>query len=275
MKHLKAPLFLVWLLCSGVPSTKADPDLELKLLHDKPVYLIGEPIWIDILVMNHGMDTVVVPYPGSSLGLQKFVVINNGIDTLPYRGGIATLMEIPEYSLPPGDTLYGLFNLLDGYRYSKSSSSFYKKLLQGEVTVSSYFYGLVTSNTISFTIVEPSGAESEAYTLLNEGSRYQYITMSKAKLEELLERFPNSVYGQLACVCLSGSHDPEQNRKYARMLIERFPQSGYIRSCLSFGYLGEKKDPGWDARLDSLMLPDKPFRLRMYARGIRNGVQVH
>jgi hypothetical protein len=254
--------------------TVSAADLELKLLHDKPIYLIAEPIWIDILLINHGADTVVVPYPGPVLGLQKFVVVNNGTDTLPYIGDISTLTETPEHRLAPGDTLYGLFNLLDGYRYTKSGSVFFSRPLQGEVTVSSFYYNLVTSNTISLSIVEPLGVEKEAYTLLTEGTHHEYLVRSKDKLEELLARFPNSVYAPLACLCLTTSHDPEQNLKYGRVLWDRYQESGFASRGMRH-YLGDSKGSERDAKLDSLISGDKPFRLKMIARSVRKGAEIH
>jgi hypothetical protein len=257
--------------CSEIATAAS---LELKLLHDKPVYLIAEPIWIDILVINHGSDTVSVPYPGPTLDLQKFVVVNNGVDTLPYRGDILSLTEIPKYSLAPGDTLYGLFNLLDGYRHAKSSNVFYSKPLLGEVTVLSFYYNLVTSNTISFTIAEPSGAERQAYDLLTEGTHHEYLVRSKAKLEELIEHFPNSVYAPLACLCFTTSDDPEQNVKYGLMLLDIYPESGYAESGFPH-FVGDCKGSERDAKLDSLMAADKPFRLRMLARSWKRNMAIY
>ncbi|MCK4656197.1 MAG: hypothetical protein KAT85_04175, partial [candidate division Zixibacteria bacterium] len=73
-----------------------------------------------------------------------------------------------------------------------------------------------------------------------------------------------------ACWILQGVHgvflgDPAMFTKYVNMILDRYPSSGYVVSSIS-KYLGDSEGAEREAKLDSLMTDDKPFRLRMIAK---------
>lgn len=261
-------------------------NIELKLLTDKTTYMIHEPIWIDILVMNCGSDTVNVPRADPQFDRFKFIVVQNGDDTLRYLGDVtSTLGPPPSHDLAPLDTLYGLFNLLRAYKYSKPVTHFSEVPLQGEISVSAYFHpGPVVSNKLDLTIDPISQEERGAYELLTEhGWPVRPSAESSERLidtlTDLLSRYPGSVYAPTACRILEGIYgvilgDPEKRTEYLQRMLEAYPNSGYVVGSIPV-YLGDSRGAEREARLDSLMTKDKPFRLRMIARNWKLGIPIY
>jgi hypothetical protein len=275
---LKTPLVTLVALLLGTGSTVFASDVELKLLCDKSTYLVAEPIWIDILVINHSPDTQAVPFASVPLDEVRFTVVNNGTDTLDYRGLILDAVEGMRFDLSPGDTLYGLFNFVEGYRYSRSRKPFYYKLLQGQVSITARYNRGMVSPTLLIDIVEPTGSEAEAFQLLQEGLKAQFSDKSRSRFEEILERFPNSVYADLALERLIGyfcTHvrDADSCRNLSLELMDRYPNSGFVAPRSMLPYLGGFKSDVYNAKADSLMAPDKPFRLRMIGKNMKRHVQ--
>ena|GEM_PF-4748469 len=275
---IRISILLICLLPLAVlslsPTAEAgSKDIELELIIDKTSYMIHEPIWIDILVLNHGDDTVNVPLPNPEFDRFHFTVVQNGIDTLPYMGNITDLLgSPPSHDLVRGDTLYGLFNLLEAYRCSKAATHLHRIPLQGEITVSACFYpGPVVSNTLNLTVAPASEDETGAYELFTDhGWPVLPGPESIDRLTELINRYPNSVYAPRACRILQGTygvflHDVDMRVKYLNKVLDKYPNSGYVGRSISI-YLDDSEGAEREAKLDSLMTDDKPFRLRMIAK---------
>jgi len=272
------PLLLILLILTFaivVVNASYARDLELKLLFDKDTYLIGEPIWIDILVINHGDSTLSLLIPEPLFCGISFTVVNNGKDTLRYIGDHAESLGSDNYESEPGDTLYALYNLLDGYPLSNSPSPLIQKPLQGDVEINARYWGVSTSETKRISIISPEGDEKAAYSLLAaRGEGFLHRAPVK-NLEAIVQNYPRSVYAALAADLLSGAYgitynDSTRHKYYAMLILEEYPNSGYVKSGVG-KYIGRHDDPNRGARIDSLLMPGNSFRVRMLARNKKLG----
>jgi hypothetical protein len=259
------------------------PNLELKILCDKSTYLLDEPIWIDILLINHGEDSVDVQLltPESGLEIFRFIVVDERMDTIPYSGMIIEFVQAggPTFRLAPGDTAYYVFNLIKAYKWSPRSTRHNEILVQGRIEVTAQFWTGYRSNTLYIEIVEPQGTEAEAHQLLMSTVGRRPDSTKVGPLQEIVNRFPNSVYIETAMYEMNSEYCAdviglENVHRYGLMLFKKFPGSGYSLYSVPY-YLHEGKNPDRAAKLDSLMTADKPFRLRMIARNYQRKLPVY
>ncbi len=264
----------VWLF---VPIANAQDahDLEVKLLCDKATYLVDEPIWIDILVISHEPDTVMIYFPCPEPGYFHFVVVEERQDTLPYCGDHVDYVGTsgkPDYELAPGDTAYYWYNLIDGFPYSANSNKLRDFPLQGDIAVSGWHMGY-QANTLSIRIDKPTGSEQDANRLWEESGKGLWDEKSLTKYEEILHQYPESVYAPSACHSLIWAGRgwsfpfkyPEMANEFAEVMLERYPNSGFAGWALAT-YLYGKPESVKVAKYDSLRESGNPFRLRMMAK---------
>ena len=279
--YIKSLILAVLLITPRLFASESNiPQLELKILCDKATYMVGEPIWVDILVINHGDDTITADPPAPEGDCFRFIVVENSKDTLVYGGIIAEYLTPPTCQLAPGDTLYNVYNL--SYAYSSSSkSTIYRDIpLKGDVSVSAIYRNYYISNTLNIEITGVSEAERDSYKLWSKE-----VPPSRAK-EHYLKLFENSssVYAEAACYELvqwnrgfsesDPDRDIEKAKHYATIMMEQYPNSGYMKVVLYVYLQGLSKESRLTI-LDSLQTLDRPFRLRMIARNIQRGISSY
>lgn len=273
-------LYCLFVLLMFVPISSGNGDVEISIRCDKELYLVDEPLWVDILVTNVGDTSVSVPIPKTDFGTLSFLVIANGTDTLAYCGGRSELLYVPTEELQPGDTLYALSDVASQYRYSFVKTPFGPNPVTGTIAFNAWYSGL-ESNQLTVEIVEPHGDEESAWRLLLQAKRERpSAKIAAKKLEDLVSRYPNSVYAPTAYELLSAMYagrlaDRAKYLKYNALLVQNHPASGYNLLALS-GYLraheGRTRE---EAKLDSVMAEDIPFRLRMIARNMKHGFRMY
>ena len=247
--------------------------LDLVILCDKSTYLVGEPIWIDILLINKSGDSVKVYHPMPEGDYFRFNVVEGSKDTLAYGGLSAGFGEHPNFMLAPDDTIYNVYDLSYAYGYSAKSTKRHGVPLTGDVEVSATHCGCYHSNTLNIRIDDVTDIEKEPYNLLRKilEMRAKRTTEAKQYSRELLETYPTSVYAEAACYHMirlgQGSTDLKQ---YVTLMLEQYSNSGYVVGSM-MNYLSGLSQTERDAKLDSLQSLDVPFRLRMIARNFRRG----
>jgi hypothetical protein len=246
-----------------------DSDIELTLLTDRSTFMVNEPVLIDILFINHGTDTVWVPQEEPSHGRVRLFVVSKGVDSLFYYRSLILDAEIPtEPFLAPHDTAYALFFLVGNASSANSNPPFDLDPLKGEIDVTAFYFKHSVSNTLSIRIAHPPSDEGDAV----ESSR---LTGEDRPLQDVIELLRSLLYGD--------GVPPERETAVRRhrvfddgisdlglhlTLQEDYPLSADIWSRIAV-YLGSSTGKARDAKLESLMTPDKPFRLRMIARNIK------
>jgi hypothetical protein len=199
-------------------------ELELNLKLYKNKYLVREPVWIEISVTNVGKNK------------GEFCFASwEGIKIRDSKGkdySSPAHIDRGVIDIEPGETLKKHFNVFAfGFGVShadRNRGPFY--LLPEKYTVSYHLDqkdqtdGSPEAEEVmdTFEVVEPKGEEAEALNLLLNSydlkiqKKYREST---EKLQELLERYPNSVYAPW--VMLKSADTPEARYE----LIKRFPHS--------------------------------------------------
>ncbi len=278
---LKIAIFAtVVFLPIGLAQAQNPPNLELKLLCDKSEYLLEEPIWVDILLISHEVDTVMVNFPTPKYDHFRFIVVEEGRDTVQYSGmmlefgGHAGML--PDLRLAPGDTVYFTYNLIHGYASSPRSTRHNRIPLHGKIEITGVFWNRYYSAQLNILISKPTGVEEEVYMLYREGQSHRMRERMFDRFQEILESYPNSVYAPVACRGLAAYynihlHDSEKDREYSLRLLSDYPNSGYALGGIG-AYIKGVEEEARVAKFDSLQTADKPFRLRMIARNIQRNL---
>ncbi|MBU1469976.1 MAG: outer membrane protein assembly factor BamD [candidate division Zixibacteria bacterium] len=273
-------ILMVLVVISSLPAPAQEPrNLELKLLCDKTTYFLEEPIWIDILLINHEEDTVMVNLPFPEGDHFRFIVVEDGRDSLPYCGMTYDFGDrgvLPDYHLAPSDTVYSLFNLLEGYPISWKSPLDHEIPLNGHIYIRGVMSNTYYSEPLEIDIVEPTGDEVSAYEIWKDAMEYRIGEFAIQKYKELLNTYPGSVYAASACRRLIANYrtislDSAQVRVYALRILRDYPASGYARNSI-LPYAGHPDKEGSSSKVASLLTADHPFRLRMIARSWLRGI---
>ncbi|MFH1893659.1 MAG: hypothetical protein ABIK83_13365 [Candidatus Zixiibacteriota bacterium] len=279
MKRIIA-ISMVLIAISSLPAPAQEPpNLELKLLCDKSVYFLQEPIWIDILLINHEEDTVMVNLPFPEGDHFRFIVVEDGRDSLPYGGmtyDFGGRGVLPDYHLAPSDTVYSLYNLLEGYPISWKSPLDHEIPLNGHIYIRGVMSNTYHSAPLEIDIVEPTGDDASAYDIFKDAMEHRVGEYAIEKYKELLDTYPNSVYATSACRRLIANYrtvllDSALAQEYALRILRDYPASGYTRNCILL-FAGHPDEKGSSSKVASLLTADHPFRLRMIARNWLRGI---
>ncbi|MFX1537679.1 MAG: hypothetical protein ACFFDI_26070, partial [Promethearchaeota archaeon] len=215
---------LLFLLCWDLKADNAHLKLEINLSKEK--YFVSEPIWLDITLTNIGQDTVRTFGLCIPCGDTKLMLLNENGDTLPYRGIQADMARGSGYVMQPGEHKYECDNLI---AYFGERVDFFRlELKPGKYSLSAAYYGsksaIINCEEIDFEITKPSGIETEALELLKKGYRAQITNepnIAKNCFEEIVTRFPKSVYSEIAHKELASSDSLKME------MLSKFPDTGY------------------------------------------------
>ncbi|MGB2698553.1 MAG: hypothetical protein WBD28_11950 [Candidatus Zixiibacteriota bacterium] len=224
---------------------------KLKLETDlsKEMYVVSEPIWLDITLTNISQDTVRTFGPCIPCGDTKLQIINEKGDTLPYVGVKADFAG-SGHLMQSGEQIYNCHNILEYYGNREDLIRF--RLRPGEYSVQATYYGsksgIINSQKTNFEVKEPAGSEKEALTILKNGYSAQISKESESAIENfetLIQKFPKSVYVETAYFYLAASYqiykgDAEKCRNLKVETLEKFPDSGYSRGIIAFLVRGKE-----------------------------------
>jgi len=209
--------------------------LDFKISLEKEVYLLSEPIWVDISAKNINEKEIrILPLVLSCLECLNINVINSQDDTLYYHGIVHDVTRPPTgYATEPGQTRSNYLNLLEGFGEKLDGFGIRRFLKPDKYSIVAIYDGMIKSNEIEFEVVAPKGAEKKAYALLKEGYDYHIQLKIKEfheKLEELVSKYPESLYANLAYYEMTyWSEDSEDAEKYGKELIFKYPNSRFTR----------------------------------------------
>ena len=235
-------IFIILGVLFASPSTRAGAELKIDIWIDKDDFLTHEPIVVHYTVANIGDSTAYLNFQRME---EDFVIEDKNGNR--YRSHIRGTYGGGEL-FAPGETYTG--NLDIGGRYGVTGV--------GEYTCHIHSYPLfcsdaefLNSNTIEFKVIEPKGEEEKTLHLFLEAEKLKYARseaggpdLSKKepaflKYQELVDRYPRSVYAPKALDAAAGVYFYSQNLEQRRRiipvclrLIEEYPDSYYFH--LSF-----------------------------------------
>jgi len=224
-------------------------NLALRIHMEQERFLLSQAIWVTAALVNNGSTFQEVPaavLTEDANGIQIQLVTADGIKVNP--SGVllgdpqgVVLIE-PEDSLSQSMNLIGMFSTSGDNNVPYLATMHYLK--PGRYTVSAkqrIDKTILTSNILSFEVVEPVGSEKKALTLLSiADKRYLENRRQKGTMEaydDLRREHPKSVYGPRAYHHLiSLSYLAQDNPKVIQLLSElahRYPDDDQaIKECM-------------------------------------------
>jgi hypothetical protein len=235
-------------------------DLKLTLNLEKDVFLIDEPIYIEVVLENISKKEVFVTpffYPGA--GFLEIALTSEG-KKLPYKGHI---IDIFIYDYDPGHILYPnekkilVKDLLDIFGTSDESHYLSYYLPEGEYEIqiiydSNYLYysnpdsregkikldrGRMYSNVLKFKVIQPQGEEAlvreKLLKVMAEDYKNSYRKNLSSYYYELINNYPNTTYAPLLFKNLSGSLSWPKFKEILLKIVERYKSSYFIEYVIS------------------------------------------
>lgn len=248
---LKCSIFIISLLLFPLlvnAEKPKDKKWEMLINLDKQEFLLHEILLLDVTITNITSDTLkndCIVFP-NHYGF-SFIIKDSQGDTLEYDGLVlSSLSKIKTYLIEPGGQIYRSFNLL--YLYSPLNHNTSSYSIQANINLgyeNKYLFDDLTSNEISFSIIDPSGDEKEALELLIKARKLSTAreTMPDGVpiYNEILNKYPNSVYSEESYrgslrytkksvdAITSGTFD---SITFNLKMINNFPNSGTTRGWL-------------------------------------------
>jgi hypothetical protein len=204
---------------------------------EKSRYLLLEPVFVHYQVVNQGYDTVTITPPDIAM---QFVVLDS-------ETKIWLPQAVPDYFDPyrvikPGEKIEATIDLL-GYGRALSRMSYTPALPANRYTaylvLETVQGSRITSNTIEFEVVEPTGVEKTAMAFILNADSLVILKNREAAYGSILrlyQEYPRSVYAPYAffrSTLLFPFGDRKELLELCRNFIQRYTDSYYTSSALS------------------------------------------
>jgi tetratricopeptide (TPR) repeat protein len=242
-------LIFISIFCISVRANNYE-NIEFRISLEKNTFLLDEPPWMTLEVTNNTKYEIsILPLQLDCLECLKVILVNSKGDTLRYRGIHFELVSLPKgVIVKPKQTYQNSVNLLQGFGENLDNFQIRHYLEPDSYTAQAFSSDSLSSNKIVFNVEVPKGNEKEANDLLRQTYEYDvrldnYKVIEK--LQQLIEKYPKSVYMDLATYELAGHYgeigQPENTYKYLEKLILNSPNSYLIREAF-WGLLKPKTD---------------------------------
>lgn len=219
---------------------------EVRIWVNKNQFFVYEPTLVHYEIKNVSDSTLLL----ALLREEHFVITDNEGKT--YQSHLkGTSMGVDH--LKPGESRYGGVDICR--RYGVASIGEYSCHLDLAPPAQIYPapYERTKSNTIKIEVIEPEGDEKKALDIFREAEKLKYsrdrmhggrdlkkADLSFLKYQQLVNKYPTSVYAALSLDCALGvyefSANLEERRKIIPVctkLIENYPNSLYFASAFS------------------------------------------
>lgn len=222
----------VFLWCEAYAT---EDSLEFLVGLEKDTFLVSEPIWLDISATNIGEEEIrILPLVLTCMECLQVILINSKADTLYYHGIVDDVTKPPTgYLTYPGKTRSNCVNLLEGFGEKLDGFGIRHFLEPDKYSIIATYGGIIKASGIEFEVSVPKEDEREAYDLLRDGYDYHIqfkIAKLNEKLEELVRKYPNSVYADLAHYEMAyWADDPAEAEEYGTELLFTYPNSRFTR----------------------------------------------
>jgi len=276
-------LFFTVATIYGQTNNHQSPYLNLITIStEKDHFLSQEAIWIFINFVNTTKDTLRINRSALREGLRVGAIQGPRVPKYLRGSGIPTSFVVP------GDSLFALVDLNTYYGTRGGVYHGWRFIPKGGyrvyIKLPSY---RITSDTVEITVSEPEGEELKALNLLTEGmklsetvggERKAAIAKAYKKFEELVEKYPHSLYAPKALDEAAGcymyvSGEEEKALQKFRELLEKYPESPYYLlaiACIEVIYENDKDKAGALREMKELMKKHPNSKI---ADRVRRGIQ--
>ncbi len=268
--------------CLLIPRTGNAMNIELTITADTNVFVSGETVWIDLMLINMADTAVYIPWPSSLNNSIGFDAQTSEGDTLcPGLIMFCGLGE-PRTWLEPGDTFYNTIELelehippwpnkgIDWRTYEDPP-------VVGDISITCVYLDHYRSNTLNVHFRDADSTRGCMYELwLNRGRPCANNYNGERAMKRLIYEFPDSLLADAACGWLirhfgcelSRGGDADSARKYSYYLITNYPASGHVyRALPNVCKIRDLKS----GELDELFPNGVPLEVRMIARSAQRG----
>lgn len=212
--------------------------LKLDVSLDKPLYEIGEDIWLNIGLVNQGVDPIVVPWPSLYERRITCRLLDSKMVMYPYVGLAAESVDTGR-SLVSGARLARLTPLLEAFGSRVWRQSLLRQLPPEDYSLSCSCrwkeFDISATSPIAFTIANPSpGVLSRWKELISADSRSNArkgANEKTSKFNAFLTENPNSPWSPRLLSALDAL-DPPNSVNYAKRLLNEFPESPWCDFAL-------------------------------------------
>ncbi len=228
----------------GVLAQQKSNRLDFSVKLNKVKYLVGEPIWVKVVLKNSGqvpIKTLLIDSPTviwkRALTISLKDLNGNEIDScIPIGDGSNSVI------LEPQDSTYDYFDLLDWYGESLNwilSKGIRRFLKPGGYLVRINLHSFeeeFTSNELRFDIQIPKSDMQKSYDLYKNALKSWFIKKDQANaitmVKKAIKLYPKAVYTDLNYNLLYtlyfvGNHDYDSAFVTVKELILNYPQSPF------------------------------------------------
>ena len=213
-------------------------DLRLELALDKTSYVLGEDVWMEICVLNDSNVALELPHPYFCTSILRVKLTDQSGQSLRYKGATIYGDALPPDTVPANGTMSQLLNLISnfGKPLNDYGIGLVRGLPCGTYTLTATYHpstvSEIGSNTVMFSVENPSGGEQKAWELLTEidwgpdGRKYRIQSLCS-----ILDGYQESVYWPEVWYLLKISNEARA-AEYVDRLFALHPNSPYCDDAL-------------------------------------------
>jgi hypothetical protein len=233
-RKIIALVFLLLPACSPIFAG----DMRLELALDKTSYLLGEDVWLEVRVLNDSNVTLELPHPYFCTSILRMKLTDQSGRSLRYKGATIRGDALPPDTVPAKGTVSQLLNLISnfGNPLNEYGIGLVRRLPCGTYTLQATYHpstvSEIGSNSVSFSVGDPSGGEQQVWELLTEidwgpdGRKHRIQSLCN-----ILDGYQESVYWPEAWYLLKISNEARA-AEYADRLFALHPNSPYCDDAL-------------------------------------------
>lgn len=220
------------LYCGAPCQADTTKPLQVKLSMDKEVFLLHEPIWLDVWVINPLDFEQQIPGLGLASGTLRIQIKASDGTILEYTGPRILADSRDDLIIAPGDSIHAFFELTEAYGVRSLEGK--KGIPCGTYSVNVRIAGGLESESLQFKVEEPSGLAKTAHELYISAITKKFAFQKAeafADLRTLIEQSPSTVYLEPALfeIIKIFKFTPELGSVVDPCieLLERIPNTGY------------------------------------------------
>lgn len=262
----------------------AEENIKFEIRLDKDTFLEREPIWVDMYLINEGNESVTLQCLELYCQMLTVYLVNSVGDTVEYSGYVTDGVPPAGPTIRPGETYtYGI-NLSESF--GKGFREYIPpplRYLAKDAYTLQMTHNKVLSNRIEFTVLEATGSEKHACDLIKKATRsgFKYyhddVHLVVDIFEELLQKYPNSVYADLAQNELAGLYglvgETGKTAYYLKTLVLTQPNSHFVVKAI-LGLLQQMEDPVKKMFLEEVIKKVPDSRASNLAKETLNNIEV-